>query len=55
VNIANFGFSRDIYEKDYYRIKNNICKLAIKWMSPESIGKEIFNAKTEIWSYGVVV
>jgi serine/threonine protein kinase len=55
VKIADFGLSRDIYEKDYYRIGSDVCKLPIKWMSPESIQKKIFNTETDIWSYGVLV
>jgi proto-oncogene tyrosine-protein kinase Met len=54
VKIADFGLSRDIYEKDYYRVRN-VCKIPIKWMSPESIEKHIYNTKTDVWSYGVLV
>ncbi len=55
VKIADFGLSRDIYEKNYYRIRSKVCELPIKWMSPESIEKHIFNTKTDVWSYGVLV
>jgi serine/threonine protein kinase len=55
VKIADFGLSRDTYEKDYFRIGTNVCKLPIKWMPPESIDKQFFNTETDIWSYGVLV
>ncbi len=55
VKIADFGLSRDIYEKDYYRGKYMKCRLPVKWMSPESLETRFFNTKTDVWSYGVLV
>jgi serine/threonine protein kinase len=55
VKIANFGLSRDIYERDYYRGKNQNLRLPVKWMSPESMERQIYNSKTDVWSYGVLV
>jgi serine/threonine protein kinase len=55
VKIADFGLSRDTYEKDYYRIGNKNFRLPVKWMSPENLERQIFNTKINVWSYGVVV
>jgi serine/threonine protein kinase len=55
VKIADFGLTRDIHQKNYYRIRNIELKLPRKWMSPESLEKNIFNTETDVWSYGVLV
>ncbi|XP_054163112.1 hepatocyte growth factor receptor-like isoform X2 [Oppia nitens] len=55
VKVADFGLSRDIYERDYYSSDNKKCKLPVKWMSPESLEKGTYNTKTDVWSYGVLV
>jgi serine/threonine protein kinase len=55
VKISDFGLSRNINEKNYYRIGNKDCRLPVKWMSPESLERRTFDSKTDVWSYGVLV
>ena len=55
VKIADFGLSRDIYERDYYSSDNKKAKLPVKWMAIESLERSIYNTKTDVWSYGVVL
>ncbi|KAK8761353.1 hypothetical protein V5799_027380, partial [Amblyomma americanum] len=45
--VADFGLSRDIYEKDYYS-GDNKTKLPVRWMAPESLEKGIYNHKTDV-------
>ncbi|KAK5639789.1 hypothetical protein RI129_010600 [Pyrocoelia pectoralis] len=54
VKIADFGMSRDIYRSDYYR-KGGRAMLPIKWMPPEAFLDGIFTAKTDVWSFGVLL
>ncbi|RWS12104.1 hepatocyte growth factor receptor-like protein, partial [Dinothrombium tinctorium] len=55
VKVADFGLSRDIYEKDYYSSDHMKTKLPVKWMAPESLEKGTYNTKTDVWSYGVLL
>ncbi|XP_060079201.1 hepatocyte growth factor receptor-like [Ylistrum balloti] len=51
--VADFGLSRDIYERDYYSSDNKKSKLPVKWMAPESLEKGNYNSKSDVWSYGI--
>ncbi|XP_061165652.1 hepatocyte growth factor receptor-like [Saccostrea echinata] len=53
--VADFGLSRDIYEKDYYSSNNRKTRLPVKWMAPENLEKGIYSPKSDVWSFGVVM
>ncbi|XP_076818754.1 uncharacterized protein LOC143464706 isoform X1 [Clavelina lepadiformis] len=54
VKIGDFGLSKHLINKDYYRICNRWEKPA-KWTSPEALMFDKYSDKSDIWSYGVLV
>lgn len=52
VFVADFGLSKDVYEKGYYK-PDNKTPLPYRWMAPESIKTSRFTEKSDVWSYGV--
>ncbi|XP_070563671.1 fibroblast growth factor receptor 3-like [Ptychodera flava] len=51
--IADFGLSRDIYQKgQYQRHAKQGTLVPIRWMAPESLLTGVYTNKTDIWSYG---
>ena len=47
MKVADFGLSRNVYVgKMYHSTKNR--KLPIKWMSPEAIHDQVFNAESDV-------
>lgn len=53
VKVADFGFSRDICSKDYYRLKRK-TRLPVKWLPPESLFDCIYSEKTDVVSGEVI-
>ncbi|ESO82631.1 hypothetical protein LOTGIDRAFT_109151 [Lottia gigantea] len=54
VKLADFGMTRKMHDSDYYRF-NRKGMLPVRWMSPESLWDGIFTAKSDVWSYGVLI
>ena len=49
VKVADFGFSRDMYRSDYYRLSRNTL-LPVKWLAPESLQDKVFTVKSDVVS-----
>lgn len=52
VYVSDFGLTKDIYEKGYFRPDDRI-PLPFRWMAPESIKTLVFTTKSDVWSYGI--
>ena len=49
VKVADFGFSRYLYTKDYYRLRRN-APLPVKWLAPEALCDKVFTSKSDVVS-----
>ena len=48
VKVADFGLSRDVYEKEYYSSCDKTTKLPVKWMAPESLEFGMYSSKSDV-------
>uniref|UniRef100_A0A8D0G4R1 Protein kinase domain-containing protein n=1 Tax=Sphenodon punctatus TaxID=8508 RepID=A0A8D0G4R1_SPHPU len=56
VKVADFGLARDVFDKEYYSIRQHRqAKLPIKWIAIESLQTQKFTTKSDVWSFGVLM
>ncbi|XP_068237218.1 vascular endothelial growth factor receptor 1-like [Palaemon carinicauda] len=55
VKISDFGFSKDVYHKNYMKSGQSLCLMPVKWMSPEYLKDQIRSIQSDIWAYGVLL
>ncbi|PVD27091.1 hypothetical protein C0Q70_12242 [Pomacea canaliculata] len=49
--LSGFGFPHEIGDRNMYQQ----ASAPIRWMAPESLVENVYNTKTDVWSYGVLV
>ncbi|XP_012937195.1 uncharacterized protein LOC101848348 [Aplysia californica] len=54
VKIGDFGMTRHVSSTDYYRFSRR-GMLPVRWTAPEALKDGIYSAKSDIWSFGVLV
>jgi len=54
LKVGDFGLSRDLHERDYYR-SGQQTELPLKWMAPESIERSMYSEKSDVWSFGITI
>lgn len=51
VKVADFGLARDVFDKEYYSIRQHRqAKLPVKWMALESLQIQKFTTKSDVVS-----
>ncbi len=50
LKVSDFGLSRDVQDKEYYKEENTSVELPVRWMSPESLTNWTFTIKSDVVS-----
>lgn len=56
MKVADFGMARDVYDKEYYSVKDSKkAKLPVKWMALESLQTQKFTTKSDVVSLNMEI
>ena len=53
VKVADFGLSRELFCRDYYRIGDDKTPLPVRWMAPESLKSSVFTTQSDVVSINI--
>ena len=48
VKVADFGLSRDLFTRDYYRADDYKRPLPVRWMAPECLQQGFFTTASDV-------
>ncbi|XP_074642811.1 tyrosine-protein kinase STK-like [Tubulanus polymorphus] len=55
VKVADFGLAKIVYNNDDQKAENAATKFPIKWTAPEAAETKLFNIKSDVWSFGILL
>ena len=50
IKVADFGLSRDLFSRDYYRLEDRKTPLPVRWMAPECFEANVFTIYSDVVS-----
>ena len=50
VKVADFGLSRQLISREYYKVENGATPVPVRWMAPECLAAKLFTTKSDVVS-----
>ncbi len=48
LKVSDFGLSRNVVDKEYYKTEDRTLEMPVRWMSPESLTNWTFTTKSDV-------
>jgi serine/threonine protein kinase len=55
VKISNHASYHDLSNSEFLALMTSRNVMAMRWMAPESLSDHIFDFKSDVWSFGIVL